>query len=204
MAEERQGLFPVSTALVRAELVENLHAKVEQARRPGPPDSILPLLEAETEIKTGCDDARLEKGLRNAGYLARTVETEMFEAARRTPDWIPPLLSERFESTGSWPQAIVSVCTELANSEPLGKPSPDDEAARTWQVPGPGGHVRHYASSRAIGEELGRASAIAEVGDPSELKRLWLYGFFVRACEEALPPEAELEPAPGAAPDVDD
>ena len=204
MADERQGLFPVSTALVRAELVENVHEQVEKRRRPGPPDSILPVLEADNDLDTGCEDHRLDKGLRHAGYLARVVEAEMFEPASRTADWVPAMWSERFEETGSWSQAVVAACTELANSEPLEKPSPNDETAKTWQVPGPGGHVRHYASSRAIGEELGRISVIAEIGDPSQLKRIWLYGFFVRACEEALPPEAKLEQAPGAAPESDD
>ena len=191
--EGRSGLFPVNTAVVRETLIENLHERVEKLRRPGPPDSVLPVLEAETEINTGCQNPALDKGLRRAGYLTRVVEVEMFEPARGTPEWIPEMLEARLEDAGSWSKAIIEACTELANDEPLGKPSPNDEAAKTWQVPGPGGHVRHYTSSRAIGEELSRVSAIAEIGDPSELKRLWLYGFFVRACVEALPAEAELE-----------
>jgi hypothetical protein len=79
-------------------------------------------------------------------------------------------------------------------SEPLGKPSPDDEAAMSWRVPGPGGHVRHFLARRTIEEYLREADA-AVVEDPAELKRPWLYGFFVAACEEALPAEA----APGGA-----
>lgn len=43
----------------------------------------------------------------------------------------------------------------FARAEPLGKPSPDEEAAMSWRVPGPGGHVRHF------------------------LVRPWLYGFYV-------------------------
>ena len=191
MAEEPSGLFQVDSALVRDTMVEAIHEKVEAHRGEGPPASILPVLEAAEGPRTGCEDAQLDKGLRHAGYLARVVETEMFEPARRPTEWIPEMLKERLAATGDWSRAVTEACTDLANSEPLGKPKHDDERARTWRIPGPGGHVRHYASSRAIGEELGRINAIAEIGDPSELKRLWLYGFFVRACEEALPPDAE-------------
>lgn len=200
MAEEPSGLFQVDSALVRDTMVEAIHEKVEARRPPGPPDSILPVLEAEGPV-TGCEDAALEKGLRHAGYLARVVETEMFEPARRPTEWVPEMLKERLADTGDWSRAVIDACTDLANSEPLGKPAHDDERARTWRIPGPGGHVRHYMSSRAIGEELARVNAIAEIGDPSELKRLWLYGFFVRACEEALPPESEAgseEPEAGS------
>ncbi len=195
MTDEQSGLFKVDSALVRDTMVEAIHEKVEARRREGPPESILPVLEAEGPT-TGCEDAKLDKGLRHAGYLARVVETEMFEPARRPIDWIPEMLNERLADTGDWSRAVAEACADLADSEPLEKPSPDDERARTWRIPGPGGHVRHYASSRAIGEELGRISAIAEIGDPSELKRLWLYGFFVRACEEALPPDADGEEDP--------
>ena len=198
MPDEPSGLFKVDSALVRDTMVEAIHEKVEARRREGPPESIQAVLEAEGP-QTGCEDAKLDKGLRYAGYLARVVEVEMFEPARRTAEWIPEMLQERLTETGDRSRALIEACTDLANSEPLGKPAHDDERARTWRIPGPGGHVRHYVSSRAIGEELGRVNAIAEIGDPSELKRLWLYGFFVRACEEALPPEGEAAPADGEA-----
>ena len=201
MADEPSGLFQVDSALVRDTIVEGIHEKVEARRREGPPEHILPVLEADAGLETGCQDAKLDKGLRHAGYLTRVVEVEMFEPARRSAEWIPEMLNERLADDGDWARAVTEACTDLANSEPLGKPSPDDERARTWRIPGPGGHVRHYASSRAIGEELGRVNVIAEIGDPSELKRLWLYGFFVRACEEALPPDAEALPPEAEEPD---
>ncbi len=100
------------------------------------------------------------------------------------------MLTERFAWTASWDEAVADACTELALSEPLGKPSPDDEAAMTWRIPGPGGHVRHFLARRTIEEYLGDIAWPA-ADDPAELKRPWLYGFFVRACEEALPPDAE-------------
>ena len=60
----------------------------------------------------------------------------------------------------------------------------------SWRVPGPGGHVRHFLARRTIEEYLREADAPVE--SPEELKRPWMYGFFVRACEEALPAGATL------------
>jgi len=102
------------------------------------------------------------------------------------------MLTERLTLTGSWARAAAAVSGDLARSEPLAKPSPDDEAAMTWRVPGPGGHVRHYLARRTIEDRLLPRDQPLPI-DPAELKRAWLYGFFVRACEEALPPEAVLE-----------
>jgi hypothetical protein len=41
---------------------------------------------------------------------------------------------------------------------------------------------------RAI-EELLRTREEPVEGEPADLKRAWMYGFFVRTCEEALAPE---------------
>ena len=125
---------------------------------------------------------------RHAGYITRVVEVEMFEPGQANGRVDPRDAERAARGHGDWARAVTEACTDLANSEPLGKPNHEDERARTWRIPGPGGHVRHYASSRAIGEELGRVNASGAIGDPAELKRLWLYGFFVRACEEAVPP----------------
>jgi len=100
------------------------------------------------------------------------------------------MLEERFAKSADWSEAVVSVCKEIAGAEPLEKPAVDDENAWSWRVPGPGGHVRHYLARRSIGDHLQRDPEQGPVGDPTELKRPWVYGFFVRACEEALPPQA--------------
>jgi len=71
-------------------------------------------------------------------------------------------------------------------AEPVGRPAPDDPAATTWRVPGPGGHVRHYLARRTI-EDLLQGRDRPFDGDPADLKIPWVYGFLVRACEEALP-----------------
>ena len=183
----------VASGLVRQTLVEQVFAQAEEEREKGPPsDAVVAVLEAEDERFTVADEALLDVKLRHAGYAARIAEAEMFEPARQPAEWIADRVGERLAQTASWSEAVRAVSAELARAEPLGKPSPDDEAAMTWRVPGPGGHVRHYVARRAIEEFLQDRSRALD-GDPAELKRPWLYGFFVRACEEALPPEASSD-----------
>ncbi len=189
MSDGRSGYVPVDTGLVLQTLVERIFGLVEGRRGDGPPESVATVLEAADLRVTGSHH-QLEDDLRHAGYLTRVVEVELFEPARQPADWIAELLAERSASTASWDETVAGVCAELARSEPLGKPSPDDEAAVSWRVPGPGGHVRHYLARRTIEEYL--SGAEAPVGDPAELKRPWMYGFFVRACEEVLPEGAAL------------
>jgi hypothetical protein len=191
MAEQQSGLFAVDAGLVRETLVGSIAARVEERRADTPPpQAVVAILEAEELPPTG-DDRELDRRLRHAGYHTRAVEVELFEPARGKADWVPDLLRERFARTTSWPRAVAGACADLSASEPHGKPSPDDEAAMSWRVPGPGGHVRHYVARWAIEEYL-QGWKSSPVDDPAELKRPWLYGFFVRTCEEALPPEAVL------------
>ena len=192
MAEERAAHMPVASGLVRQTIVEHLFAQAEERREEAPSDPVVAVLEAPDEQFAVADEALLDLKLRRAGYAARLAEAEMFEPARRPAEALGSLVAERFERTGSWPQAVSALCGELARAEPLDKPSPDDPAAMSWKVPGPGGHVRHYVARRAIEEYLQDRGRALD-GDPAELKRPWLYGFFVRACEEALPPEASLD-----------
>ena len=51
---------------------------------------------------------------------------------------------------------------------------------------GPGGHVRHFVARRTI-EELLQGRDTAFDGDPADLKTPWVYGYFLRACQEVLP-----------------
>jgi hypothetical protein len=108
--------------------------------------------------------ARGEGGawLEDMGYHTRTLELERFAPAREPLPWL----------LGADPD-------ELAAQEPLERPDPGD--APSWRVPGPGGHVRHYLALRAVaGLE----------GEPLELKRAWMRGFFRHCVEEAAPPPA--------------
>lgn len=189
------GFVPVDTGLVLQTLVEKVFAHVQERRSEPLPGPIGAVLTTRSERLAGDNDPALEDGLRRAGYLARVVEVELFEPAQRSADWIEAALRERTAGGGGWAAAITQLSAGIARSEPLGRPSPDDELAMSWRVPGPGGHVRHYLARRTIEEDL-RELTEPIAGDPAELKRPWLYGFFVRACEEVLPAAAVLDEPP--------
>jgi hypothetical protein len=184
MSDERSGYLPVNTKLVLDTLVARIFGIVEGRRVDGPPEPIAAVL-AATDIRVAASHPQIEADLRHAGYLARVVEVELFEPARQPAEWIAEMLTERFASTASWDEAVATTCEQLARAEPVGKPSPEDEAAASWRIPGPGGHVRHYLARHTIEDYL--RDAEGPVDDPAELKRPWLYGFLVRACEEVLP-----------------
>jgi hypothetical protein len=187
---ERSGFVPVDTGLVLQTLVERMFGIVEGRRGDEPPEAAAAVL-AAADLRLEGSRPQVEADLRHAGYLAREVEVELFEPARQPAEWVPQLLTERFASTASWDEAVAQACSELARAEPLGKPDPDDEAAASWRIPGPGGHVRHFLARRTIEEYL-QAAGAPKVEDPAALKRPWIYGFLVHACEEALPEGAAL------------
>jgi hypothetical protein len=193
MSADRSDLFPVDTRVVLDTLVEKVHDLVDERLEREPPEAIVPTLDSKEQLVVATKYPAVDKRLRRAGYFTRVIEVEIFEPAQKVADWIPAKLEERFEKTGDWSDAIVSICTEVARAEPIEKPDPDDENAWTWRVPGPGGHVRHYLSRRAIGNALTRDPAQGPVNDPAELKQPWVYGFFVAACAEGLPPDALSE-----------
>jgi len=210
MTVERSNLFPVDTRVVLQTLVEKVHDLVEDRLATEPPEAILPVLDSKEQLVVATKYPAVDKGLRRAGYFTRVIEVEIFEPAQSIADWIPDLMEERLAKTGDRSEAIVSICTEIARAEPLEKPNLDDENAWSWRVPGPGGHVRHYLARRSIGDHLQRDPEQGPIDDPTELKQPWIYGFFVRACEEALPqdpdsPPQESEPLPQEAdPDAGD
>ncbi len=157
MTEPRR--IAVRTELVLEHVVDRILAGVEE-RYPG---------EAPKHV--------VERGeIAIRGYLSRVVETELFPAARAPT---PGLLA----ALGEEDDAVDRVSERVAHAEPLGKPSPGDERAFTWRVPGPGGHVRHFLALATL-REMGLADR--------ELKRQWLYGFVVRCCEEALGPDPRV------------
>ena len=95
------------------------------------------------------------------------------------------MLDPRIETEGDRATAITEVCRELAAEEPDSKPEPGQGS---WRVPGPGGHVRHFLALAAT-EELTHAGSDGEPAITRELsageaKRCFLYGFYVRCCEE--------------------
>jgi hypothetical protein len=149
----------VRTELVLEHMVDRILAGVEE-RYPG---------EAPAHV--------VERGeIAIRGYLSRIVETELFTAARAVTPGLRQALSEEDD-------AVDRLAERIVRAEPLGKPSPGDERAFTWRVPGPGGHVRHFVALATLRD--------AGLHD-RELKRQWLYGFVVRCCEEALGPDPRI------------
>lgn len=185
MSKPRPGVIAVDAGLVGKTLVEAVFTRVQQRDAPTPPAPVGPALDDPDLALAANDEARLEMQLRRAGYLARVVEAELFEPARQPAKWLAARVQDRLGDDGDVETALTATCAELARAEPVGKPHPDDPAAATWRVPGPGGHVRHYVARRTI-EELLQGRDRPLNGDPADLKIPWVYGFFVRACEEVL------------------
>lgn len=191
MVNERAGYMSVQSGLLRETLVEDLFARADERHEDELPEAVTAVLDAEGRELASPDELELDLKLRRSGYCTRVIELELFEPARRPADWLPDTLREHFARTASWRQAVSDACGELARGEPLDKPGPDDKGAVSWWIAGPGGHVRHYVARRAIEQYLSDRSRPLD-GTPAALKRPWLYGFLVRACEEALPAEATL------------
>jgi len=188
MTKPRPGFIAVDAGLVGQTLVEAVFARVQERPPPSPPDPVGAALD-DPDQELAPFEGRLEMQLRRAGYLARVVEVELFDPAKQPATWLAALVRERVAQTGDWALALAGACTDLARAEPIDKPHPDDPAAATWRIPGPGGHVRHYLARRTIEEHLqGMDRQVG--GDPADLKIPWTYGFFLRACEEVLPHDA--------------
>ncbi len=192
MSKARPGVIAVDAGLVGKTLVEAVFTRVQQLDAPMPSPPAGPALDDPDLALAANDEARLEMQLRRAGYLARVVEAELFEPARRPATWLAARVRDRCGDGEDVQAALQATCAELARAEPVGKPHPDDPAAATWRIPGPGGHVRHYLARRTI-EELLQGRDRPLDGDPADLKIPWVYGFLVRACEEAL-----THPAPAS------
>lgn len=193
MSTDHGRYVPVNTTVLLQTLVEAVNEQVQQ--RVGAQALIAKpaALDAAEPALVGDNERSLDLDLRLTGYLARLVEVELFEPARRPAAWVAERVRDEYARTHDLGDAITALCGRLAEAEPVGKPSPDDPEAMSWQVPGPGGHVRHFLARRAI-EDLLRPREEPVKGDPAELKRAWMYGFFVRTCEEAFPDEAALQP----------
>jgi hypothetical protein len=177
----RSGLMSVKADLVRKHLVGGILGAVEARGAFDPPDEVASILRGATalvqsDVADGASDATRASDLARHGYLSRLVESEMFEPARDPMPWLADALDRQLEDgSRSWPDAVAEVAQEFAAAERDARPDPEQTTV-TWKVPGPGGHVRHYVASAAIGG--------AGTRGPAALKRAWVFGFVVRCCEE--------------------
>jgi hypothetical protein len=187
--------MPVQVEVIKDVLVDRILGDVLE-RYPGDLSGpVTQALNADLDLPV-CDGGALDLRLRRIGYLTRLVEADLFDPGRQPMDGLADTLSAQLAEAEDWPAAASAVSIGLAAEEPLPKPSPDDERATSWKVPGPGGHVRHYVVAAAIADGLqnGQGGLADGVEDAAELKRSWLYGFLVRCCEESLPPASPLSP----------
>ena len=173
-------LIAVKSDLVREQLVRLVLDEVlNRIDADLPPDAAAALGRiAESE-----SDPALER-LSLAGYWSRVVERERFEPARRPIGRLGAELRTRRASGEGRDQAVAGLSSELASREPAERPDPDDSDSVTWQVPGPGGHVRHYLAvetMRALDVEAGKPTA----GQLERGKRAWVSGFLVACCLES-------------------
>lgn len=171
MGEPR--LVAVRTHVVLATLVDSMADAVSR-RLDDPLDA-----PAEAALASAGVDARLAR----MGYLARALESERFDRAREPMPWLAAGLRRHRREGAGWSEAATALAIDLATGEPLDRrPDPADEAAISWRIPGPGGHVRHYLAMRAA-VDAGRP-------DGPDAKRSWLIGFLIRCIWEAEPPDS--------------
>lgn len=185
----------VKTELVKEFLIDRVFGDVED-RYPGEVSERVETALARAPEEVLADEMRSPEAdlaavqLARRGYLERVVETELFERARQP---LPSLGSKGVSDDGDWVRAAVRLSAELARLEPAGKPDPRDEGWTSWRVPGPGGHVRHYLalmsafSLFAQGEDS--PPVFPDGVGESDLKRSWMYGFYVRCYEECATPD---------------
>jgi len=194
MSKPRPGFIAVDAGLVGQTIVEAIFSRVQELALPDPPETVGDALDDLDLAFVSAKEGAVEMQMRRKGYLAREVELELFEPAQQPARWLTPVLEKHFAESADRAVALTAACAELARSEPVAKPHPDDPAANTWRVPGPGGHVRHFVARRTI-EELLQGRDHPFDGDPADLKTPWIYGFFLRACQEVLPHDPPAAPS---------
>jgi hypothetical protein len=163
---ERPSVIAVRTDVAVELLIRDLVDAAEQVAHVA--------VEPPGELAAGADSALAARAARH-GYALRLVELERFARAREPADWLARHARDRGRA------AAAELSAELAAAEPDGLPAPDDPAAATWRIPGPGGHVRHHAARILVA----RIAPHAGDDEAAALRRCWLYGFFL-ACAERL------------------
>lgn len=120
------------------------------------------------------------------GYLARSAEFAMFEAAREPDDELLDVLAARLDDAGSGPTAtedtVADLAAELALAEPIEAGAV--EVGALWSLPGADGELRV-----ALRDRLSRALTHPQDVGLDDLQRTWMYGFFLRGLQECFEDE---------------
>jgi hypothetical protein len=136
------------------------------------------------------------------GYMARVAEWEGVPAARKTGGWMREglrgavelsVVEELRESGGdaSFHDALSEVTAFFVTREPLDVPYTAEEGLKPmWTIPGMGGDFRALLRDWTLDMALPRAGFELGTGGPiqdatfEDLRRVWKYGFLLRAFEE--------------------
>lgn len=199
-APGQPDLMAVQGPVVREVLIERLFSDMVDRDATQLPAQVVLALEHAPAVILGEDRAgrlsasvnTLARRLARLGYLARMVEQERFERAQAPSPELAAELRQRAATSGKGALgAAQELAGELARREPGERPDPDDERAASWRIPGPGGHVRHFLAAHSASVELDKHHRMDElppgISRTAELKRFWMYGFFLHCCDEAVP-----------------
>jgi hypothetical protein len=124
------------------------------------------------------------------GYLTRIAEYDLCDDARTEADFIDvlrPVVAEHRYGESVLENAMPT-CAALASQEPW-DPDPDDLRSSLGGVPGVGSKVRCAACAilvDSVGPSEGDgAPSVPQGTTADELRRAWLYGFYLRCAVEA-------------------
>lgn len=135
-----------------------------------------------------CSEAAIVAGQTAArlGYFARCGEHAMFAVAQEPADELLDALAARLEGVTPDPSATQDAVADLAADLVLAEPMDAQEGARGpfWSLPGAGGEARV-----ALRDRLARALRGSPDVSLYELRRTWMYGYFLRALQECFEDE---------------
>ena len=150
-------------------------------------ESILGLLQVGLPhlAQRDCTEAAIVAGQTAArlGYFARSGEYAMFAVAQEPDDELLDTLAARLEGVAPGPTATQDAVAELAADLVLAEPMDAQEGARGpfWSLPGAGGEARV-----ALRDRLARALRGSPDVSLYELRRTWMYGYFLRTLQECF------------------
>jgi hypothetical protein len=155
-----------------------------------------------TELEAPCEETIVTaRSVARIGYMARVAERERVPAARRRDGWMSSGLRDAVEASvreelsepgaGAFYGALAAVTAFFVNREPLDVGYDAEGLRPMWTIPGMGGDFRALLRDRTLARALERTD---ERGDASpgpageasleDLRRVWKYGFLLRAFEE--------------------